>query len=292
VRYEVIIADNGSVDNSVELVRSHYGEEVVLMEFGINHGFAKGNNIAAGEAKGELLVFLNQDTIVDRRWLSTLVGGIVDEGFDACHSNMLLPRNAEFSSVPTEVVPKKVYYYELNKFGYVSQVVTSRKETVIETRFLSGASFIIKSSVLNKMGYLFDESFGSYNEDMDLAFRLRQSGYKIGVVPSSIVYHLSSFSLEVSKYNVWKNGMMIRNRIIAFWKNQSPKEFLRFVPYLLISQSHKVFRRCRRIKYPFGVSLGLACSVFPMSLAGFALFGVWYIRSGISFTDHVVQGGA
>ena len=57
---EIIVADNGSTDNSVSLLKSKYQKNIVLLEFGTNYGFARGNNLAADSAKGELLVFLNQ----------------------------------------------------------------------------------------------------------------------------------------------------------------------------------------------------------------------------------------
>ena len=79
--YEIIVADNASKDNSVDLVRSLYGEDVEIVEFGRNHGFAKGNNLAVEYAKGNLLVFLNQDTIVHKLWLGELVRGLEEAGF-------------------------------------------------------------------------------------------------------------------------------------------------------------------------------------------------------------------
>jgi len=275
---EIIVADNGSTDNSVSLLKTKYKDAVTLLEYGINHGFARGNNLAVEHAKGDLLVFLNQDTIVERKWLSGLVGGIVSSDFDVCHSNMLLPRNGEFKNVYTKESPRNIYYYELNTFGYVEQIIRDHSNGIIKTRFLSGACFIIKRGVIETLRYLFDEDFGSYNEDMDLGLRLVHSGFKIGVVPTSVVYHLSSFSFECSRHNIWKNLMIIRNRFIVFWKSSNGRDFLHFLPRLIVSQSHKVFRRSRELKHGFSKSCILACSVLPLSLIGFLWFIVFILR--------------
>jgi GT2 family glycosyltransferase len=215
-----------------------------------------------------------------------LVGGIVSRGFDVCHSNMLLPRNGEFRNIYTKESPKNIYYYELNKYGYVEQIIRDHDSSIIKTRFLSGACFIIKRSVIENLGYLFDEDFGSYNEDMDLGLRLLNNGFKTGVVPSSVVYHLSSFSFSLSTYNIWKNLVIIRNRFIVFWKSSSSREFLCFLPRLIVSQSHKVFRRSVELKNGSAKSFILACSVMPLSLISFLWFIVFVLRRGRLITEN------
>lgn len=272
--YEIIVADNGSTDNSFSFLKSKYHNEIILVGYGENHGFAKGNNLAIHYTKGDLLVFLNQDTIVGKTWLSGLVSGIVNH-YDACHSNMLLPRNIEFKNMYNRKLPEKIYYYEINKYGYVEQIIKDYNNCVIETKFLSGASFIIKRSVLKEIGYLFDESLGSYNEDMDLGFRLVANGYKVGVVPSSVVYHLSRFSFKFNKYNVWKNLIISRNRFVVFWKALNYVNFLCFLPYLFISQSHKVYTRSIEIENSLFISTLLASSVLPLTIISF----IWFVLS-------------
>ena len=272
-RFEVIVADNGSLDDSVIFLRSNY-KDLKIIEFDVNHGFAKGNNLAIEHARGDLLVFLNQDTIVHKKWLSGLVKGIVADNYDVCQSNMLLPRNEEFEGIHKKEIPRYVYYYELTKYGYVNQIIKDYNDNIIETKFVSGASFIIKKMVLQEIQYLFDENLVTYHEDMDLSLRLRQKGFKVGVVPSSVVYHLSSFKVTYNKYNIWKNLIMIRNRMMVFRKALRGR-FILFLPILLISQSHKVFTRSIELENSFIKSFFLACSVLPLSLIGF----LWFIFS-------------
>ena len=273
--YEIIVADNASTDGSVDFLRLRYSGELRIIEYGVNHGFAKGNNLALRHARGELLVFLNQDTIVHRRWLSELVRGVTDAGYDVCHSNMLLPRNAEFDGAEERRFPKNIYYYELTRYGHVHQVVRKYSDDIIETRALAGGSFIIKKSVLDEVGVLFDECFCMYSEDTDLALRLVRKGFRIGVVPSSVVYHFTRFSFGLNRYNVWKNLIMVRNRMMAFWKSSGPGEFARVLPYLLASQPQKVFTRSREVKNSRIKSALLACSTVPLSLISL----LWFIAT-------------
>jgi len=276
--YELIVADNHSVDGSAEFVASNF-PEVKVMSFKENHGFAKGNNLATASVGGELLVYLNQDTVVDRQWLSGLVDGLERYGLDACCSTMILPRNKDFECLNTGEAPKKFYYYDLNRMGYVSQHCEDKRGQWRQTRFLTGASFIIARRVLDRVGYLFDEHLGTYNEDLDLSLRLIRNGFKIGAVSNSVFYHLSSFNLKVSRYNVWKNLQIIRNRFIVHWKDLPASRFLGMCPALLCSQSHKVFKRCRQIECSFLMAVMLSASMIPLSIAGFGKFLVFLIKT-------------
>lgn len=273
-QFEIIIADNNSTDNSVNFLKSNY-DSVKILEFKTNHGFAKGNNLAAEHAKGDMLAFLNQDTIVHKEWLSALVKGVYEENYDVCQSNMLFPRNEEFEKAHRREFPQKVYFYELTKYGYVNQIIREFGPTIIQTKALAGGSFIIKRSVLNQLEYLFDEKFGMYNEDTDLALRIAKKGFKIGVVPSSVVYHFTKFSFKFNSYNIWKNLIMMRNRLIAYFKALEKKEFLCFLPYLIISQSHKTFTRSVEINNGLVKSIFLSLCIIPLSIVSL----IWFLFS-------------
>jgi len=249
-----------------------------LIELGGNHGFARGNNLALEYAKGDLLVFLNQDTIVLKQWLSELVKSVTVGGYDCCHSNMLLPRNDEFKGAHRKAFPTKLYYYELTKYGHVEQIVrelSGIKTDVLSSRAISGGSFIIRRDVLDKVRILFDHEFGMYNEDTDLALRLAREGFRIGVVPGSVVYHFTNFSFKLSRYNIWKNVIMIRNRMLAFWKSSSSCSFIAMLPYLLLSQPQKIFTRSRELGNGRILSLLLAAASTPLVAASF----FWFIVS-------------
>jgi len=285
--YEIIVADNASSDDTVDFIRTNY-PTVNVRELGGNHGFAKGNNLALEYAKGDLLVFLNQDTIVLKQWLSTLVSSVTINGYDCCHSNMLLPRNDEFKGAHEKLFPQRLYYYELTKYGHVEQIVREISEVktdVVDSRAISGGSFIIRRDVLDQVRILFDHEFGMYNEDTDLALRLAKKGFKIGVVPRSVVYHFTNFSFKLNRYNIWKNVIMIRNRMLAFWKSSSAGGFITMLPYLLLSQPQKIFTRSRELNNGFFISFVLAATSTPLVAVSF----IWFIASIPAVKRQIVE---
>jgi GT2 family glycosyltransferase len=267
-RYEVIVADNASEDESVSFVSEKY-PSVKLIEFERNYGFAEGNNRAVHLANGEYLVFLNQDTVVHRKWLSELVLCLDQKaGLAACHCNILSPRSREYNPENREEWPKVVCYYEMTKYGYAEERITSFRHSIIRANFLSGAAFIIRKSVIKEIGYLFDGSFGSYNEDMDLAMRLRSRGYKIGVIPTAVVYHHSSFSTTITRRNLWKHFMIIRNRFLSFYKSLGIFGFVLFLPTLVISHSKKTIDRSKRIGFSCTRAHILGLLFLPLTFVG------------------------
>jgi GT2 family glycosyltransferase len=240
--YEVIFADNGSNDDSVDIVRNQF-PEVQLIEFSRNYGFCEGNNRVVEYARGKYIVFLNIDTVVHRKWLSELVNvAESDETVKACQSNMLMPWVKEFRSIDREGFPRNVYYYDLTRFGYAAYVSKPFEERPMRSVFLEGGSLLIERDLISSPNYAFDPDFGSYCEDLDLALRMNIWGYKTITVPTSIVYHINSFSVKArtDKTSICTAIRIVRNRIIAFHKNMTNAEFVLFLPWLLIGSPFKV----------------------------------------------------
>lgn len=279
-KYEIIIGDNKSQDDSLKLFNRDYKDDVKIIEFRKNYGFASGNNKALKYANGELVVFLNQDVIVHKHWLSGLVNGIVHYRLEACCSNIIMPRNREFKYKGSSDLPSKIHYYEINKYGYVDQKIKPWKSVYVPVNFLSGASFIIKKDIIKNLGYIFDERLQAYNEDLDLSLYLSKNGYNIGMIPDSVVYHISSFNFKLSKFNIWKNIIIIRNRYIVYRKYMNLRKYIKYLPYLFISQSHKVYMRCRQMRYNNLKTILLSSSVIPFSLYAMIKLFVYKIKYG------------
>ena len=105
--FEVIVVDNASTDNSVQYVKSNF-PEVKLFENTVNDGYAGGCNIGANLAKGEYLVFLNNDTIQEPNWISSLLSTLVSK-----------PQIAA-------VQPKILNYYDRKIFDYAGSISIER----------------------------------------------------------------------------------------------------------------------------------------------------------------------
>jgi hypothetical protein len=240
--YEIIFADNGSEDGSVDVVQKQF-PDVRLIKFDRNYGFSEGNNRAAEYAHGKYIVFLNIDTIVHQKWLSELVNAAESEkAIKACQSNMLMPWVNEFGSTKREGFPQNTYYYDISCYGYTAYRIKPFQKNPKRSTFLEGGSFLIERELVKPPNYAFDVDLGLYCEDLDLALRLNILGYKTVTVPTSVVYHFNSFAMKAGsdKKSLQITVQIIRNRIIAFYKNMTNLEFILFLPLLLIGAPFKV----------------------------------------------------
>ncbi len=177
-RYEVILVDNHSSDDSVEFTKKKFPWIKILL-LDKNYGFAEGNNRGFEVAKGDYIIFLNTDTIVHNNWLSELVKvASSDKRIGICDSNIVDERYDR----------KSLGEGHINIFGLAS-IMAKTKEPK-EIAWASGTSLLVKREVLKKLGYCFDPSFFAYYEDVDLSWRTWLQGYKIMYVPTSVVEHL------------------------------------------------------------------------------------------------------
>lgn len=180
--YEVIMVDNGSSDRSVECVEKNFPWAKVL-PLGWNHGYAGGNNRGVEIGRGDFIVFLNSDTVVERRWLKELVKPLlVDERAAICGSKILLmdpPNHIQYAGGFLNLVGGPLYYpfHERGaeqEFYFVGSVC--------------GASFLMRKTVYKALGG-FDESFFMYSDESDLCLRTWICGYHVVYAPRSIVHH-------------------------------------------------------------------------------------------------------
>lgn len=264
--YEVLWADNCSTDGSPAYVATHY-PSVRLLQFGENLGFAQGNNCAARQAQGDLLVFLNQDTVVHRSWLRALVE-VMDDATQiaACQSNMLMPWHREFAAMDRTARLEKVYVAAISKYGFVEYREYPYVDGPLVTVFLTGASFAIRKSVVEQLEYIFDPFFNTYSEDLELSLRLQALGMRSLTVPASVVYHLQFSKVTNYRSALRKAYLSTRNRVLTYYKNLPTTAFVRMLPLLIVGSLIKLN------ELPIGVMQKAAYMVvmLPITVAAFA----------------------
>lgn len=239
--YEVIFGDNASPDGSGDYVEQNY-PGVKLIRFPKNYGFSEGNNRAVKYAKGRYLVFLNLDTVAHRQWLSEMIRTMQENpDLGACYSNQIGPVCPEYKAMDRNAKVENIYLPVISPFGYVDAFVVPYQREPIRSLFLSGGSFMIDRKVLDELGYLFDEEYFIYAEDLDLGLRIYSIGYEVALSPTSILYHDTGTSIynpeEKPAYQfktVNKLIKILRNRFITYYKNMYPLEFLLYFPIMLI----------------------------------------------------------
>ncbi len=220
VETEVWVVDNNSVDGSCAMVKEKF-PWVQLIENKENTGFSVANNQAIRMARGEYVLLLNPDTVVEEDTLSKVVSFMdqhVDAGGLGVHmidgKGRFLPESKR--GLPTPMVSlykiiglsrlfpnsKRFNHYHL---GYLD------KDLNHEVEILSGAFMLMRKAALDKVGLL-DETFFMYGEDIDLSYRILQGGYKNYYFANTNIIHYKGESTKKGSLNyvrVFYNAMLI-----------------------------------------------------------------------------------
>lgn len=223
--YEVIVVDNGSVDNSVEFIPKYYPSfnVVALKE---NTGFTGGNIEGLKHAKGDFIVLLNNDAVLTPDWLSTMVSAIDSDcriGF--CSSKIIIEGTNKIDSVG-DMFTTAFTGVKLGEFRNADEF-SIRK-------YVPGAcaaALIFRKSMLDEIGFL-DNDFFLNHEDTDLSMRAWLAGWKCLFVPEAVVYHKVSASIgNLSDTSVY---YFSRNNEWVWIKNTPLLLLIRYLPQRII----------------------------------------------------------
>lgn len=184
-RYEILLGDNASTDDSIGFVHQHY-PHVKVLSFEENHGFCRANNLCAKEARGEYLVFLNNDTFVTKSWLTELVrAALAESGVVSCASKILFPHtekkllNAAGGKI--FITGSSIYEGWMQEDGPAYDIPRN-------TGFGCAAGVLVQKRFFLETGG-FDEYYFHSVEEMDLGWRAWLMGYKVRYVPAAVMYH-------------------------------------------------------------------------------------------------------
>ncbi len=230
---EVIVADNGSTDNSLDVL-AHEFPTVKTILLDRNYGFAEGYNRAIDQVDSEYVVLLNSDVETPEGWLTPLL-----DYMDA---------HPEVAAVQPKIRSwRKKDYFEhagaaggyLNALGYpycrgrrvwgVEQD-KGQYDTVVNIDWTTGACMCVRTQVYKDLGGL-DASFFAHMEEIDLCWRMRNKGWKLACVPQSMVYHLGGGSLSYD--NPRKAYLNHRNNLLMIYKNKQHPYGVLFVRFFL-----------------------------------------------------------
>jgi GT2 family glycosyltransferase len=225
-RFEVVLVDNASVDDSVRIVRERF-PWVRLVVLAKNHGFAGGNNAGVAEARGRFVAFLNNDTRADPRWVVRLRAALEPE-----HDVAMATSRVVFMDDPSildsagDGLTRAGGAFKRGHGGAAAAESAPR-----EVFGACGAAFMMLRSVFDEVGG-FDEDFFLSHEDVDLSYRVRLRGYRVLYVPDATVEHAGSMTIgRTSRLSVFHGQ---RNLEWVYVKN-TPGWFLwRTVPLHVI----------------------------------------------------------
>ncbi|KAF6245796.1 glycosyltransferase family 2 protein [Nitrosopumilus sp. b2] len=181
--FEIILVDNNSNDGSIEYVTKNF-PSIIIIKLDSNKGFAEPNNMATKIAKGDYLLFLNNDTIVTKNFLTELIQVIENDKKIAICQSLLLKPDGSVDSSGDFIDPLGVVYN--------SRTIPTKEREISSAR---GACMLIKKNIFDELGG-FDEHFFVSFEDVDIGWRAWIKGYKVIVAPKSIVYHIGGQTIE------------------------------------------------------------------------------------------------
>jgi GT2 family glycosyltransferase/lipopolysaccharide/colanic/teichoic acid biosynthesis glycosyltransferase len=203
---EVFVVDNASDDGSVEMLHAKF-PQVILIENQRNLGFARANNLALQRARGDFILLINPDTIVQEDTLQVMLKffrDTPDAGLAGCK---ILNPDGSFQlacrrSFPTPWVAfTRIFglgtlFPRSRAFGKYNLTYLSRDETY-EVDAVSGSFMMVRREVYESIGGL-DESFFMYGEDLDWCYRIGRSGYKVYYVHATKIIHFKGESTRRS----------------------------------------------------------------------------------------------
>lgn len=187
--YELIFVDNGSTDGTADLLADLEGD-VRILRNPENLGFAKACNQGAEVARGDILVFLNNDTVPRPGWLEPLLETIrTVPRVGAAGSKLLLPDGRiQHAGVIVGSNTQALHwlYHQANPDPAVLDVPR-------DFQVVTAACLAVPKAVFGQVGG-FDEGYRNGYEDVDLCFKIRKAGYRVRFVPRSVLLHEESAS--------------------------------------------------------------------------------------------------
>ena len=209
--FEIILVDNNSTDGTVEFITKNY-PSLIIIKLDSNKGFAEPNNVAAKISKGKYLLFLNNDTVVTPNFIFEMVKVMeTDKKIAICQSLLLKPDGSVDSSGDF-IDHLGVVYNSKTKIDEIREVSSAR-----------GASMLVRSDIFEKLDG-FDQKFFVTFEDVDLCWRSWILGYRVLIIPTSIVYHEGGITIKKIKSEIAFHG----------FKNQLAMKITNFEPILAI----------------------------------------------------------
>ena len=182
--FEIILVDNGSEDGSGEWVKSNYPDTKVI-EFQKNHGFAKAINEGVKQSSSEYVVFLNNDTSVDKKWLGELIkyGDSYPE---------VISVNSKILNYYNRKIIDGVGI-EINEVGQAKSIGWKKEDKgqYEKEEYIFGATggaSLFRRKDFIKVGD-FDENYFMYSEEVDFAFRAQFAGWKSIYCPKAVAFH-------------------------------------------------------------------------------------------------------
>lgn len=223
---EVIVVDNGSLEDCTDLFKKAY-PSVKLIVCSENLGFAGGNNLGIAEASGDYLFFVNNDTVLTNR----LIEGLLSRFAINSNIGVVSPKIRYFDN------PNTIQYAGFTEMNPITgrneaigknEIDNGQHDTARPTAYAHGAAMMLSRKVIDTVGSM-PEDFFLYYEELDWCAQICRAGFTIWYEPASLIYHKESAS--VGKMSPLKIHYLTRNRLLFMRRNIKGWRFAAFLTY-------------------------------------------------------------
>lgn len=216
---KIIVADNGSTDNSVLFVKENF-PEIKLILFDKNYGFTGGYNKALQQIEARYFVLLNSDVEVSENWLNPIIEMMDGDKTIAAAMPKILSfhdkSKFEYAGASGGFIDKFGYPFCRGRILDKTEEDKGQYDTVRDIFWASGAAMFVRADLYKQFGGL-DKDFFAHMEEIDLCWRFKNAGYRIVVNPQSTVYHVGGGTLPNN--NPHKIFLNYRNNLFLLLKN-------------------------------------------------------------------------
>lgn len=215
---EFILGDNASTDDSVDFVKDYY-PQIRIISNAKNYGFAGGYNEVLQHVEADYFILLNSDVEVSENWIEPVIAMMERENYAAAQPKILSYHQKQYfehAGAAGGYLDKYGYPFCRGRIMQVTETDHGQYDDEREIFWATGAALFIKSTVWKELGG-FDADFFAHMEEIDLCWRLKKSGYRVGYCPQSIVYHVGGGTLNAS--NPKKTYLNFRNNLVMLQKN-------------------------------------------------------------------------
>ena len=232
--YEVIVVDNASTDDTLQYVKDNF-PTVRTLQIGTNYGFASGYADALKLIQAKYYILLSSDFEVTEGWYPPLYNAMQRyQGLAACQPKIRYWRDREYfeyAGAAGGFKDKWGYLFCRGRLFHTIEKDHGQYNDDIEIFWASGGCLMVRADLYHKVGGL-DDEFYAHMEEVDLCWRLKNAGYKIGYVAGSTVYHVGGSVISYgSPQKLFYN---FRNNLILLLKNERSSTLLWLFPLRFI----------------------------------------------------------
>ena len=232
--YDVVLADNASTDNTLEYVQQNF-PTVKTLRIERNFGFANGYYEALKRIKAKYYILLSADFEVTHGWFPPLHQAMErDTQLAACQPKIRYYRERdkfEYAGAGGGFMDKYGYLFCRGRIFFDIEKDNGQYDDDIEVFWASGGCFMVRADLYHKVGGLDNELY-AHMEEVDVCWRLKNAGYKIGYIGSSTVYHVGGS--VISYGSTQKLYYNFRNNLILLIKNEKGHKLVWLFPLRLV----------------------------------------------------------